>query len=415
MSKKKDKSFSPKDMEEEISRVCGEGNGTGSGSIDTPSKDTQDVGSLLTEIMRQQALHHNQLIQSLSDSSQHSSKAVVSAVKEALNTNPTCTPQVSKANTLDSLLLPPETRGLGCEEDDDYSSVEDFEFEGWDIPPSGTSAVHTATDLGLSVEKSNVQDSQATEPAKASTSTDTAQATSPTASQLDEGLFLDYDSVPNWKPAPAVMAWLKEVRSREVPPQVLKEVNDNMVPQVELQPLFTPPDLPQAISDRLKNAPQSISKVPKMVNDHLLRAQRELAVAYKPFIELLSFYFSSQFKTLKEFIPEISHILESHKMLLSQSLALVVSSGIKISKARKDALRPIFKSEAAAVLRHNPTAAQVLGSEDLAKLSEDASREKKAFSGVFRPTYFSRARYKQGRGSFQFRGLQYQYNQYQNK
>ena len=66
--------------------------------------------------------------------------------------------------------------------------------------------------------------------------------------------------------------------------------------------------MPQAITDRLSAAPKAVSKGPKIINDQLVRAQKELIVATKPLLELLAFHYSPEFQTLKEFVPEISHV-----------------------------------------------------------------------------------------------------------
>ena len=70
-------------------------------------------------------------------------------------------------------------------------------------------------------------------------------------------------------------------------------------------------------------------------------------------------------------------------MMLSQAISLMASTSIKISRARKDALRPIFTVPA--VLRHDPTAANILGTEDLATLGDKACKEQSALRKVFRP------------------------------
>ena len=191
--------------------------------------------------------------------------------------------------------------------------------------------------------------------------------------------------------------------------------------------------------DRLAIAPKSISKVPKMVNDHLLKAQKEILVAYKPLLELLAFYYSPEYETLKKFIPEVRHVFEQHKIYISQVLALLASAGIKVSRARKDNIRPIFAVPA--VLRQEPTASDVLGTNDLASLSDKTTKEQAAlrskltffsfllfsfeftyltyclneshqyflcfisyvFLGVFRPAFSSRTRFKYNRGNQRFR------------
>ena len=125
-------------------------------------------------------------------------------------------------------------------------------------------------------------------------------------------------------------------------------------------------------------------------------------VAYKPLIELLSFYYSSEFQTLKAFVPDITYVFDQHKMLLSQSLALMVSACIKMSKARKESLRPLFSVQG--VLRQDPTATQVFGSEDLATLGEKTTKEQATLRRIFRPAYSNRSKFKMGASSRYFRG-----------
>ena len=245
-------------------------------------------------------------------------------------------------------------------------------FEGWDFAPSGK------VSDGITAE---------------------AQDSASTSKQidLDDDLFMAYNQMPNWDPAQKIFSWMKTVCDKEVPPAVTKEIHDSFIPPLDSQQLFVPPKLPQAIVDKLASAPKNLLKVPKIVNDHLNRAQKELAVAYKPIIEVMSFFYTEEFANLKEIVPQLAPLLSSHKTLLSQSLALLVSAGIKISKARKDSLRPIFRTSA--VLREAPTAAQVMGTEDLATLIERTTKEKKALNGVFRHAYSSRARLKLTRGN----------------
>ena len=132
-----------------------------------------------------------------------------------------------------------------------------------------------------------------------------------------------------------------------------------------------------------------------------LPQQRELVVAYKPIVELLSFYYSSEFQTLTMFVPDITYVFEQHKMLLSQSLALIVSSGLKISKARKESLRPLFSVPG--VLRQVPTATQVFGSEDLATLGEKTAKEQATFRKIFRPMFPRGSRFRLGGNRFRGR------------
>ena len=352
------------EIEEELARLSSEkSNGdTGSSPAEASIKD------LFGEMIKQQAQQNSDLLKSLNENSKNVAAAVQEAVSKLHFKKP--------APVLDGNLFAPPEAPIS-EQVEDSSSEEENDFEGWEFAPSGH--------VSHGDEPSGPQ--QASGAASAGTPVD-----------IDEDLFQAYNQLPNWNPAPDILIWMNAICDKEVPTSVTKEIFDTFVPPVDQQPLFAPPKLPQAITDKLTSAPKNISKVPKMVNDHLNRAQKEMAVAYKPFIEVLSFYYSEEFANLKEIVPEISKSLSSHKGLLSQGLALMVSAGIKISKARKDSLRPIFRS--AAVLRENPTASQVLGTEDLASLSERTSKEQKALSGVFRQAYTSRPRLKFGRGGF---------------
>ena len=92
--------------------------------------------------------------------------------------------------------------------------------------------------------------------------------------------------------------------------------------------LFQAPPLPRAIADRLAAAPDYLSKVPKIVQDQIFRAHGTMVVALKPMLEVLSFFFSSEFYTLQEFQPEMASIFNTHKMMISQTIALIASAGL---------------------------------------------------------------------------------------
>ena len=126
-------------------------------------------------------------------------------------------------------------------------------------------------------------------------------------------------------------------------------------------------------------------------------------------MELLSFYFSTEYYTLREFIPEIAPVFDQHKLYISESIAIIASASIKISRARKDALRPLFNTPS--VLRHDPTASSLLGGEELATLSEKASKEQSALKKVFRPVWTPRTKFKFGRAGYN----KYQRNRFSQK
>ena len=87
-----------------------------------------------------------------------------------------------------------------------------------------------------------------------------------------EGLFYEYDQMPNWRGAPEIFAYLEDIANKEVPAAASKNINETFTPEIKYQHLFAAPVLPQAITDRLTSAPKGVSKVPKVVNDILIRA-----------------------------------------------------------------------------------------------------------------------------------------------
>ena len=92
--------------------------------------------------------------------------------------------------------------------------------------------------------------------------------------------------------------------------------------------LFQAPPLPRAIADRLAAAPDYLSKIPKIVQDQIFRAHGTMVVALKPLLEVLAFYFSTEYYTLQEFLPEMAPIFATHKMMISQAIALIASAGL---------------------------------------------------------------------------------------
>ena len=202
--------------------------------------------------------------------------------------------------------------GEGEWEDGDTSSDE---FEGW-LPCSGK----------VSSTQAPLQKSQQPTTSK------------PSGANLDQDLFNIYGLEENWELAEDLIIWLKSICNKEVPDSVLKELNEAFIPKEDLQPLFIAPALPAAVNTKLYTAPKSLSRVPKLINYTVLRAQKELCISYKPMIEVLNFFYSEEFSFITETVPQARNELSRLKHLVSQSLAIVISAGLKLSYSRKKAL-----------------------------------------------------------------------------
>ena len=285
-------------------------------------------------------------------------------------------------------------------EDEGPISDEEDDTDAWDFPASGNISPPPSKDApSCSKQEDDIQ--------------------------VDQDLFNMYGLPVNWTIAPELGTWMKSVTNKEVPFSVLKQINESLVPSEDLQPLFTAPALPLTISKLLYTAPKSLSRGPKFLNNSLLRVQRELCIGYKPIVEVLNFYYSESCTSLTAIIPDLKDIFARQKLLLSQGLATMISASLRVSKARKQALRPIVKYSSSGILQHQPTSQHVLGSGDLASLADKANKENRALSGVFfrqgsRIKLRYKAQYQPYNRNFRyqynrrFQGGQYGYQNYQN-
>ena len=395
--KKPDPDVSHIEVECEIAELAGESR------TPTSSKDHDwnAARSMFTDFLKEQDLRNNQLLTSLSQTVAQSNQALIAALKAPVDPQPSqaCPSQSPRDHT--DLFTPSQACGnveIDWDEMEDPSSDDGDAFDGFEYPsPSGK------TTLPSKLAAPPVPD-----PSQPSTS-GTQEATGTQNQILDEELFNIYGLEANWQLAPELIAWIQSICNREIPVEVLKTLNEEFVPKDELQPIFVAPALPTAINRKLYTAPKSQSRVPKLVNSFLLRAQKELCISYKPFIEVLNFFYSEAFLFLTESIPEIREEMARLKHLLSQGLAVLMSAGLKISKARKQSLRPLFNYKSTSILDQAPTSAHVLGSDDLATISDKASKERKALSGVFRMAQHNRGRFRNGYKFRSFRGYR-QYN-----
>ena len=400
--KKPDPDISHSEVENEIAELAGEH----TQNVAMVQQDWTPLRSMMSDFFKEQDLRQNQLLSSLSQAMIQNNQAMLTAMqsvsKSPQQNRPTQQyPLTPKVTVLGS----PPPSGDEVERDwdeiEDVSSDEDLEFEGFSFPPpSGRSSSQIDP-------KSLTQPSTSAQPQP----TPQQQAVNPS---FDEDLFNAYGAQANWQLASELIAWIQTICNQEIPPEVLKDLDEEFVPKEELQPIFVAPSLPPAINKRLFTAPKTQTRVPRIINSNLLRAQKELCISYKPLIEVLNFFYSEPFQFLIETIPELRQDLTRLKHLLSQGLAVLMSAALKISKARKHAIRPLLNYYATSILDSQPTSAHVLGSDDLASISDKASKERKAMSGVFRTSAYNRARYRPNSRFRSFRGArQPRYSQVQ--
>ena len=265
-SKKPD--ISQKAVEAEIAVLAGEAS--------SPSQSPADLDVLITmfkEQFQKQDEQHKQLLSAITEP--------IISNQSVASTSMQAPPQLSAcpSQPISQDLYAPEegweeVEGEGASSEDEDK---DLDIDNWDFPASGK--------VSASIPPKNVEPDQ-------------ASSVSPPDTPLDKDLFNMYGLEVNWQLAPELVTWLNSVSDKEVPLSILKQLNENFVPNEELQPLFTAPALPLAISRLLFTAPKSLSRGPKILNTSLLRVQRELCIGYKPILEVLNFFYSEAYKSL---------------------------------------------------------------------------------------------------------------------
>ena len=291
MSKKKEKSVSLRDLEGEIVRLEAADN-------EPDPEPSPGLKNFFGELLQQQSQQHAELLKALATSSQTSSQAVVAAVKEAMKPDPLPAPKAHSAVAPSGLYMDDAPSEFAEEVFLASDEETDTDFLGWEFPEPGQQVHQEVTEPIVHLPGTSQSNPQS----------DPAQPAAATAAL--EGLY-SHDKDPNWDPPVDLLDWFESKNSKEMSPASVKEISENFIPQPKYQHLFTAPPLPQAISDRLVSAPKYLTKVPKLVNDKLLASQRDIMVALKPMIEVLSFYFSTEFLTLREFVPEIAPIFDT--------------------------------------------------------------------------------------------------------
>ena len=200
MSKKKDSGHKPitlREVESEIESL----------EADEPRPEPQgDLAKVLHDFMQQQSRQHAELLAAFQNASQAQQGALVSLKDTLTDPRPKSPPRAN---------VPPLVHPDGIfvdeahEEDADDSSS--GSFEGWDYPEPAQ-PLQEVVEPPVLPSTSKAPDAGAAAPI-----------------QL-EGLF-SQDSDPNWDPPADLMAWMAERANKEIKPAVLKEINDNFVPQ----------------------------------------------------------------------------------------------------------------------------------------------------------------------------------------
>ena len=267
MSKKKEKTpVSSREVEEDL--LAMEGPPPKPPGLPSPAPGMQEFHE---KLLLQMAQQHKELVNSIKETQTSGTQAIINSVRELVQEVP------DSPTRHEAPYAPTNTAGLfDCAEpmEEEEQSEDELDFIGWDFPTPGQ-PVHSDIDEPMISLPST---SQASKPASVEPAPNRVSA-------AVAGLF-SHDLEQNWDPPVDIMQWYEKRTNMEVPNKNMKTIDESFVPNDKFQALFKAPPLPAPIADRLNSAPKYLVKIPKMVNDMLTRAQKELVVAQKPLLEV---------------------------------------------------------------------------------------------------------------------------------
>ena len=180
---------------------------------------------------------------------------------------------------------------------------------------------------------------------------------------IDEDLLDVLDSVPNWDVGTAIAQFLQNNIDRPLPEEMLKQLSDDFTPKEDLQKYFLPPKMPNRL---FNNISRMKSKNASRTEKALFNAQKELYIVSKPLIA-----------ALVELKPLGSAVSKARE-LMSISLRGLYSVALRISRARRENVRFLFKDALAEVLfGYDPNHSSLFGGSCFSSQIEKAAKEAK--------------------------------------
>ena len=183
------------------------------------------------------------------------------------------------------------------------------------------------------------------------------------AASVDEDLLVILDKVPNWDTGSSIRKFIKDNADLPLPDAMLKTLNDDFVPKEDIQAFFSPPEMPSRL---YRSIARLKSKGALKTEKAMYAAQSELFIIAKPMVAALY--------ELKPLGSQVSTARE----LLSISLRGVFSVSLKISRARRENVRFLFKEVLAdALYNFSPRYCSLFGGDDFNSQVEKAAKAAK--------------------------------------
>ena len=180
---------------------------------------------------------------------------------------------------------------------------------------------------------------------------------------FDKDLVEILDKVPNWDPTSSLKKFISKTCDHSLPEEIIKKINDEYVPKEDLVEFFTPPKMPSRLINSISRMK---SKNAIKTEKSLYNAQKELFVTAKPLLSALM--------DLKPLGDPVSKAREK----LSISLQGIYSVSLRISRARRENVRFLFKfALAEALYAYDPTHSSLFGGSSFSAQVEKAAKEAK--------------------------------------
>ena len=180
---------------------------------------------------------------------------------------------------------------------------------------------------------------------------------------VDNDLVKVLQKVPNFDTSSSISYFIRDSADNPMPDEFLKQLNDEHVPNEKLQKYFLPPSMPTRL---YKSIARMKSKGALKTEKAMFAAQTELFIIAKPLLAAII-----KLRPLGEQVGEA-------RGELSISLHGIFSVSLKISRARRENVRFLFKEALADILySYPPRYCSLFGGDSFNSQVEKASKESK--------------------------------------
>ena len=185
---------------------------------------------------------------------------------------------------------------------------------------------------------------------------------------VDEDLVRIQKSVPNWPLSHSIQRFFHDSADDPLPEEYLKDLNNEYVPQEKLQKFFAPPHMPTRLYKRIARMP---SKGAFRTEKAMYAAQTELFIIAKPMV--------ASFVKLRGLRGDgVQEAVKEARSMICIGMHGIFSVSLKISKARRENVKFLFKeSLAEALYAFPPSHLCLFGGVDFYTQMEKACKEAK--------------------------------------